>query len=671
MLVAAFTALSLCAQEPSPPKLNNGFDVNAIDKSVDPCVDFYHYACGNWLKENPVPADRAIYGRSNELADRNRLILRDILEHASAPSDTRNAIEQKLGDSYASCMDENAIEQKGIAPLKPELLRVAALKRKSDLPALFAHFTLIGINTFPGFGVQQDAKDSTQEIAAVGPGGLGLPDRDFYFRDDAKSVEIRKQYVKHVQNMLELMGEKPAVAAAHAETVMKIETALAKGSLDRVSLRDPNKVYHRMSMKELQALSPSFDWAKFIGDIGPSVSELNVSQPEFVRQMQALLTSTSLDDIRVYLRWQVISAQPLFLPKKFDDEVFNFYGRILAGQKEQQPRWRRCVISVDGDLGEALGQAFVERAFGADSKERTLQLVKGVEKALEKDIADLPWMTEATKQQALIKLHKIDNKIGYPDKWRDYTALRIVRGDALGNSLRGNEFENKRQLAKLGQPVDPGEWFYSPPTVNAYYFPPQNNINFMAGILQPPFYEASLDDAVNYGAIGSVIGHELTHGFDDQGRQYDADGNLRDWWAPEDEKAFNERTECEIKEYGDFTVPGGEHLNGKLTLGENTADNGGLRVAYMALLDLLSTKPASARQPIDGFTPEQRFFLGWSQIWCANATDQVLRLQVQTDPHSPSEFRVNGSVSNFDQFQQAFACKAGQPMVRANACRVW
>ena len=678
LLLSCFAAGTVMAQEkqtPAPgdkalPKLKEGFDINALDKSVDPCVDFYHYACGKWLRANPVPPDRAIYGRFSELEDRNRTILSEILEKASDSNASRTGNEQKIGDYYASCMDESGIERKATAALAPEFSRIAALKSKDGLPALVGHFTLVGVNVFAGFGAQQDAKDSTQQIAVIGQGGYGLPERDFYFRDDAKSVEIRKQYIQHAQRMFELLGEKPADAATHAQTVMRIETGLAKGSLDAVSLRDPNKVYHKMSVKDLQALSPAFDWTRFLDAAGAGqVSSLNVSEPEFVRQMQTLLASTSLDDIKVYLRWWVVSAQPMFLSKDIDNESFNFYGRVLSGRKEQRPRWKRCVDSTDTGLGEALGQAYVERAFGSESKERTLQMVGALEKALQRDISDLPWMTEATKQQALIKLRRITNKIGYPDKWRDYSTLQIVRGDAMGNSLRSTEFESKRQLAKIGQPVDPGEWLYTPPAVNAYYYPPQNNINFMAGILQPPFYQRSLDDAVNFGAIGAVIGHELTHGFDDHGRQYDADGNLRDWWAPEDEKAFIERANCEVQEYGDFTVSGGEHINGKLTLGENTADNGGLRVAYMALMDELAAD--GSRDLIDGFSPEQRFFMGFGQIWCTNATEQALRLQVQTNPHSPGEFRVNGTVSNMEEFRRAFGCKAGQPMVRANACRVW
>ncbi len=651
-------------------KLKNGFDIDALDKSVDPCVDFYHFACGNWLKANPVPADRSIYGRFSELDDRNRSTLHEILQKVSEPNASRTSNEQKIGDYYASCMDERGIEQKGTVVLDPEFARIDALKRKEDLPALIGHFSKIGVGALVSFGEQQDPKDSTQQIAVVGQGGYGLPDRDFYFRDDPKSVETRKQYVLHAQRMFELFGEKPSVADAHAKTVMRLETALAKGSFDAVSLRDPTKTYHKSSVKDLQLLSPAFDWSKFLKAAGAGqVSSLNDSEPEFVKQMQAVIASTGLNDIKVYLRWWVMSAQTLFLPKSIDDEAFNFYGRILTGRKEQRPRWRRCVDSTDASLGEALGQAYVERAFAGDSKERTLQMVAAIEKALQRDISELPWMTETTKQQALVKLHKITNKIGYPDKWRDYSSLQIVRGDAMGNAFRSTEFENNRQLAKIGQPVDPGEWLYSPPTVNAYYFPPQNNINFMAGMLQPPFYESTLDDAVNFGAIGAVIGHELTHGFDDYGRQYDAEGNLRDWWTPEDKKAFVERADCEVKEYGDFTVAGGEHINGKLTLGENTADNGGLRVAYMALMDDLTSR--GSKEAIDGFSPEQRFFMGFGQIWCTNATPQAWRLQVQTNPHSPGEFRVNGTVSNMDEFRKAFGCKAGQPMVRANACRVW
>jgi endothelin-converting enzyme/putative endopeptidase len=677
-ILAIFATCALSAQDRQTTEpgggpasdFKSGFDVNALDRSVDPCVDFYRYACGNWLKANPVPPDRSVYGRFSELEDRNRSILAEILEKVSAPNGTRTANEQKIGDYYASCMDESGIEQKGTEVLEPEFARIASLKRKDDLAQLIGHFSKIGVTALVGFGEEQDPKDSSQQIAVVGQGGYGLPERDFYFRDDPKSAETRKQYVLHAQHMFELFGEKPSVAAAHSQTVMRIETALAKGSFDAVSLRDPNKIYHKTSVKDLQVLSPAFDWSKFLDAAGAGqVTSLNNSEPEFVRQMQKVIASTSLDDIKVYLRWWVMSAQTLFLPKKIDEEAFDFYGRILTGRKEQRPRWKRCVDSTDASIGEALGQAYVERAFGGNSKERTLQMVAAIEKALQRDIADLPWMTETTKQQALIKLHKITNKIGYPDKWRDYSTLQIVRGDAMGNAFRSTEFESKRQLAKIGQPVDPGEWLYSPPTVNAYYFPPQNNINFMAGILQPPFYESSLDDAVNFGAIGAVIGHELTHGFDDEGRQYDAEGNLRDWWTPEDGKAFVERTNCEVQEYGDFTVTGGEHIDGKLTLGENTADNGGLRVAYMALMDDLASR--GSKEPIDGFSPEQRFFMGFGQIWCTNATPQALRLQVQTNPHSPGEFRVNGTVSNMDEFRKAFGCKPGQPMVRANACRVW
>ena len=666
-----FTPLSAQSERASSGTLNPGFDINALDRSVDPCVDFYHFACGTWLKENPVPPDRAIYGRFSELADRNRQIMREVLEKASVVSSGRSPDEQKIGDYYASCMDEEGIEKKGLAPIEAEIARVNALKGKEGLPRLISHFWLTGTNVLFSFGVQQDAKDSTQQIAIVGQGGLGLPDRDFYFRNDPKSIETRNQYVEHAQKVFELFGESPVDATLHSETIMRFETALAQGALDNVSLRDPNKTYHRMSTDEFRRLSPSFKWADFMAGIGlQSVQSLNVSEPDFIRQMQSVLKSTSMADLKVYLRWRVMNSAALIAAKKIDEEAFRFYGQILSGQKEQQPRWRRCVGATDGDLGEALGKAFVARVFPEESKQRTLQLVNALEKALQQDIRTLPWMTEATKEQALIKLHKIANKIGYPDKWRDYSALEIIRGDALGNSLRSNEFENRRQLSKIGKPVDSGEWLYSPPTVNAYYYPPQNNINFMAGILQPPFYDPQVDEAINFGAIGSVIGHELTHGFDDQGRRYDAQGNLRDWWTAEDEKAFKQRAECEVQQYNDFTVAGAEHVNGKLTLGENTADNGGIRIAFMALMEALAGK-THAKSTIEGFTPEQRFFVGWGQVWCTNATPEALRLQLQTNVHSPGEFRINGPASNFEEFRKAFGCKSGQPMVRSNACRVW
>jgi endothelin-converting enzyme/putative endopeptidase len=650
------------------PKNIVSFDQAAMDKSVDPCNDFFQYSCGNWVKSNPIPADRGSYGRFSELDDNNHFILRDILEAAAKNDPARDATTQKIGDYYASCVDEPAINKLGLAPLKPYMQKISAIKSKSELPEFLAGMHLYGARPFFYFSSEPDAKDSKMVIAGTSQGGIGLPDRDYYFKDDKKSVETRDLYVKHVAKMFELAGDKPAVAAEKAKTIMRIETALAKVSLDNVTLRDPNAVYHKKSAKELQALSPSFDWNKyFVATGAPQFDALDVSMPDFVKGFEQVLTSESLDNLKTYMQWHVLNLAAPVLSKEFVDENFDFNGKVLTGAKQLRPRWRRCVNFTDGDLGEALGKTFVEKTFGPEGKERTLKMVHALEEALQKDIKELPWMTEETKQQALLKLKGIENKIGYPDKWRDYSKLQVVRGDALGNSLRANEFESKRQLAKIGKPVDRTEWLMSPPTVNAYYNPLENNINFPAGILQPPFFSNKIDDAVNLGGIGAVIGHELTHGFDDEGRQFDVDGNLRDWWTATDAKAFEERAKCVVDQYSGYVAIDDVHLNGKLTLGENAADNGGLRIAYMALQKMQGDKA----EPIDGYTPDQRLFVGWAQVWCGNDRPESLRLQAQTNPHSVDKFRVNGVVSNMPEFQKAFGCKAGAPMVRANACRVW
>jgi Predicted metalloendopeptidase len=648
--------------------LKQGFDVNSLDRKADPCMDFYQYACGTWLANNPIPPDQSSWGRFSELNERNQRIMKDILETSSAKA-SGSALDQKIGDYYSSCMDEKGIEAKGTAALKPEFDRIAAIANKTALVDELIRLHKLGVNALFSFGSGQDYKDSTEVIAQADQGGLGLPDRDYYFKADPKSVETRAQYAAHVQKMFELMGDSAEKAAANAKTVMTIETALAKGSQDRVTRRDPAATYHRMSVKDLQALDPSFSWPRYLEGVGtPAVRSLNVVAPDFFKQMETQIGSTPLEDWKVYLRWHYVTAAAPLLPAAFVNQNFAFFGKTLTGAKELKPRWKRCVQFTDGDLGEALGRKYVELTFGAEGKERTLKMVHALEKALEKDLEQISWMTPATKKRALEKLHAITNKIGYPEQWRDYSALKIEKGDALGNSLRANTFEFNRQLAKIGKPVDKKEWFMSPPTVNAYYDPQLNNINFPAGILQPPFYDNKMDDAVNFGGIGAVIGHELTHGFDDQGRQFDAKGNLDDWWTEADAKEFERRADCVSKEYGEFTAVGDLKLNGKLTLGENVADNGGLRIAYMALLDTLTGKK---QQKLEGFTPEQRLFLGFGQIWCTNATDESLRLRAQTDPHSPGRYRVNGTVSNMPEFQKAFACKAGQPMVRANACSVW
>lgn len=648
------------------PKIVPSFDLSALDTSTDPCVNFYQYSCGGWLKNNPIPADQAAWGRFNELAERNRAFLRQILEDA-AKATQRTPNEQKIGDYYGSCMDEDAINKKGIAVLKPEFDRIDSITSKNQLTPLIAYLHDRGIGVLFSFYSQADFKNAKEVIAQADQGGLSLPDRDYYLKDDAKTVETRNAYVQHVTNMFKLMGDAPDKAAAEAQAILKIETALAKGAMDRVERRDPEKVYHKLSKEQWQALTPALSWSRYLTDVdAPRLASLNVANPDFFKALNAELETVNLDDLKTYFRWQLVHSQAEYLPKPFVDENFAFYGRTLTGAQELRPRWKRCVSAADGDLGEALGQVYVEKHFPPEAKERTLRMVKALEDALGRDIQGLDWMSDATKKQALVKLAAIQNKIGYPSKWRDYSALKIVRGDALGNSLRANQFEVRRQLNKIGKPLDKQEWQMTPPTVNAYYDVLDNDINFPAGILQPPFFDFKADDAVNFGAIGAVIGHELTHGFDDQGAKFDAEGNLKDWWTAEDEKKFKERTQCIVDEYDGFVAVDDVHVRGKLTLGENTADNGGLRIALMALL--ASGHPAPK---IDNYSPEQRFFIGWGQVWCQNVRPEMARLRALNNEHAPNEFRVNGVVGNMPEFEKAWGCKAGQPMVRQNACHVW
>ena len=661
---------------PEQPKITQGFDINAMDKTANPCQDFYQYACGNWLAHTEIPADKPSYGRFTELYERNRAVLHQILEKYSAKPAQHSAEEQKIGDFYASCMDEKAIDAKGLEPLKAELDRINAIKSKDELPAAIGHLQRIGVNALFGFGSDQDFKNSSQEIAEADQGGLGLPDRDYYIKDEGKFPEQRKQYVQHVTNMFKLMGESDDAAAKDAQTVMTMESNLAKGAMDRTLRRDPKNVYHKMSAADLQALSPAFNWSRFFTAVDlPNVQSLNVAVPDFVKAMQGEIQSESLDNLKTYLRWHLVHARATMLPKPFVDENFAFFGKTLSGQEENEVRWKRCTRYTDAALGEALGQKFVEETFGPEGKSRTIKMIKALETALREDIENLPWMSADTKKQALVKLEAIANKIGYPDKWRDYTKLQVVRGDALGNSARADEFEYNRQLAKIGKPVNKQEWQMSPPTVNAYYDAQMNDINFPAGILQPPFYDNNMDDAVNFGGIGAVIGHELTHGFDDQGSQFDPQGNLRNWWTEKDKTEFDKRTSCVADEYSQFVsvkddkdTKNNVTLNGKLTLGENTADNGGLRIAYMALEDTLGDQP---RKKIDDFTPEQRIFLGWGQIWCQKLRPEYARMLAKVDPHSPGKFRVNGVVGNMPEFAKAYSCKQNDPMIRPNACRVW
>lgn len=651
------------------PGQMSGFDINALDRKVDPCTDFYQFACGAWMAKNPIPPDQASWGRFNELYERNQMILRRILEKYSSNDPKRTAVEQKIGDYYSACMDESKINAEGLRPLQPELQRIAALNSKSELAPEIAHLHQLGVNSLFDFSSGQDAKDANQVIAQADQAGLGLPDRDYYLKTDAKTAETRQKYQQHVEKMFELLGESAPSAAADAQTLMRIETGLAKVSMTRVSRRVPENIYHKMTREQLVSLDPSFSWGQYLTDVSaPKIASLNVVAPDFFKGLNALLDSVSLADWKTYLRWHLLHSAAPLLPAKFVDENFNFYGKSLTGAEQIRPRWKRCVAYTDNDLGFALGRPYVAETFGPEGKARTLKMVQALEKSLGEDIQNLPWMTEATKKQALIKLQAIANKIGYPDHWRDYSPLNIVRGDALGNMQRAAAFEMHRELNKIGKPVNRGEWEMSPPTVNAYYQPQMNDINFPAGILQPPFFDRRMDDAVNYGGIGMVIGHELTHGFDDEGAKYDAHGNLHDWWTKQDETEFEKRTSCVAHEYDGFVATDDLHLNGKLTLGENTADNGGLRIAHMALMNDLAGKNPGA---IDGFTPDQRFFLAYAQIWCENQRPEILRVLTMVDPHSPGRWRVNGVVVNMPEFQKAFSCKAGAPMVHENACRVW
>jgi putative endopeptidase len=677
-IVIAFLACSgfAAAQSnavPPEPKAPQSFDLTAIDKTADPCSDFYQYACGNWAKNNPIPADQTAWGQFAELDERNDWLLYRELEKAAAPSADRTPLEQKYGDYYASCMNTQLADQKGVTPLQPALDAINTWNDKKHLGALLGkleiRYAVAGIFSF---GVGQDQKDSTQQIAIAGQAGLGLPDRDYYLQQTPAQQKIREEYVAHMTRMFQLAGDTPEKAAVEAKTVMAIETALAQGSTARTDLRDPAKRYHIMTLADFSKLTPDFNWQGYLDGIGMgSFQTLNVSTPDFFRAMNKLIDEQSLDAWKTYLRWRALHGAATWMSDAFLQENFKFYGVILTGQKEITPRWKRCTRATDNALGEAVGQDWVKTYFSPDKKENMLKLVTALETAMAKDIEQLPWMSEATKKTALEKLSLIRQKIGYPEHWRDYSTLEIKRDDLLGNVTRGDIFEDRRNLAKLGKPVDETEWDMTPPTVNAYYSPPFNDINFPAGILQPPFYDASKDAATNFGGIGTVIGHEMTHGFDDQGSKYDGHGNVREWQTPEDRKAFTERTDCEVKEYGNFETVPGVKLNGQLTLGENTADNGGLRLAYLALMDTLAKSPGAAAPELDGYTPEQRYFLGFAQVWCGTVREETARYYALVDPHSPGRFRVNGAVQNFDQFGKAFNCKKGSAMYPVNSCRVW
>jgi putative endopeptidase len=657
------------AAEPELP-YTPSLDVTAMDRSVDPCVDFYQYSCGGWQKKNPIPPDQTSWSVYGKLYYDNLGYLRGLLEQAAVEKN-RDPVTQKIGDFYASCMNETLVEKLGARPMQPDLAAIQSLKSVKDLAPLLVKLQMQGMAVPFGYGPTQDPDDSNKMIVEVGQAGLGLPDRDYYTKEDAKSKETRERYVQHVQKMFELMGDSPEVAKKNAATVMRMETSLATASLTRVERRDPYKQKHKMTVSDLYKIAPDFDWNGFFAASGvPKFEILNVTWPDFFKDVNSQIKSDSVQDWQTYLRWHVAHARAPFLSSAFVNENFEFYRKYLRGATELQPRWKRCVQYTDGNLGEALGQVYVRKTFGADLKVSTVQMTQQIEDAMAVRIQQLDWMSPTTKQQALVKLKAIRNKVGYPDKWRDYSSVKILLDDFYGNDIRATQFEEKRQLAKVGQPVDRTEWDMTPPTVNAYYNPQMNDINFPAGVLQPPLYDAKMDAAPNYGNTGSTIGHELTHAFDDEGRQFDAQGNLKDWWTKEDADQFVKHADCVVDQYGQYVVVDDVHINSKLTEGEDVADLGGTILAYVAWKG--ATQGESLKES-DGLTPDQRFFIGFAQWACENQRPENQRVNAVTDPHSPGKYRINGVVVNMPEFGEAFGCKQGQPMLKASdkVCRVW
>jgi putative endopeptidase len=664
--------------KPEPPAAIKSFDPAAIDKTADPCTDFYQYSCGNWVKNNPIPSDQVRWARSfSLLRERNRYLLWQELD--AAAKDPKTPLEKQYGNYYAACMNTDAVEKKGLTPIKPVWAQIDGLADAKQLSVLMGKFEQRGVpGGFFRFGVGQDDKDSSKQIAEISQGGLSLPDRDYYIVDSKRFTTIRAQYVEHVTKMFTLAGDTPDQAAKEAAAVLEIETAMAKAATSRTEMRTPANRYHIYTLVDFEKLAPNFDWSFYFKAIGiRPFDSLNVATPNFFTALNGLIVSEPLDSWKSYLRWHVLHGSAQELPKAYFDENFNFFAKTLSGQQEPEARWKQCSSMTDRALGEAVGQDWVKQNFPPAAKESMDKLVAALEKSLGDDIKTLPWMTDDTKKAAEEKLAMVRNKIGYPEKWRDYSSIKVSRDNLIENTHHVMVYDRNYNLSKLGQPVDWKEWDMTPPTVNADYDPSFNDINFPAGILQPPFFDFTVDPAVNFGGIGVVIGHEMTHGFDDEGSQYDGKGNLREWQTPADRKAFSERVTCVADEYSSFEAAPAkgdtpaQHLNGRLTLGENTADNGGLRIAYMALLDTLAAQGKTIDDKIDGYTEKQRYFLGFAQVWCQNQTDQSSRQSALVDPHSPGQWRVNGSVQNFDEFGKAFGCTKGQPMYPANSCRVW
>lgn len=670
MAATAVACLSLRASPRAAGAGYWGFDTANLDRSCKPCDDFYRFAMGGWMKANPIPPAYSAWGSFSRLLDKNQQNLQQILETAEDAKAAPGSNEQKIGDFYASCMDTSAIEAAGTKPIEAEMARIAAMKTESDVQAEAARLQRDGVGVLFRFGSNQDIKNSSQVIGSAFQGGLGLPERAYYLREDDKSKQLREAYVKHVAKMFELYGDSADLAATEASTVMDLETKLATASMKNTDLRDPEKTYHKMTLAELRTMTPHFEWGSYFQEVGVSdLQEINVGQPEFFEALDAQLEAAPVSDWKAYYRWHLLNVSAPRLPEKFVNEEFEFRGKTLTGAKEIQPRWKRCVQATDRALGEALGQVYVQKYFPPEAKAHALVMVHNLINALHDDLQTLPWMSPETRAQASAKLEAFAIKIGYPDKWRDYSALKIDRTSFLDNERRTAAFDFHRRLAKIGKPVDRTEWGMTPPTVNAYNNSSMNEIVFPAGILQPPFYDPKADDAVNYGGMGAVIGHEITHGFDDHGSQFDGHGNLKNWWTPDDLKNFKERAACVQTQFDNYVVDGDLHENGKLVLGESIADLGGLTIAYAAYEKSLEGQ--ARPQEIDGFTPEQRFFLGWAQVWGANDRPEYERLMASTNPHPLARFRGNGPLSNMAEFAKAFGCKKGDAMVREQICKIW